>query len=106
MEFTQLTKNNFKNEIYQENVSYLVEFWSPYSEICRLINPVLEKLVEENAGQFFFGEINADEEDALAYLFDIQELPTLILFKNCEIVKRLEGAVPKNEILDLLKLLQ
>jgi len=99
-----LTKGNFKNEVYQDGGAILVEFWSPGHPVCRMLHPIVEQLFDENETQVKLGRINIDEEDALSFLFDIQELPTFILFKDCGILKRLEGAVPKDDILQLLEL--
>ena len=99
-----LTKENFKDEVYQDGVAILVEFWSPDHEICRMIRPIIDQLLNETEIQVKLGRVNIDEEDALSFLFDIQELPTFILFKDCGIVKRLEGAAPRHDILQMLEM--
>jgi thioredoxin 1 len=103
MDIITLTKDNFKQEVYQEDLPVLVQFCSTACGVCRMMWSILEEIAREYKGKIKVGQVNIDTEDALTYLFDIKEVPTLIYFKECELITTLVGSITKDEILEIIK---
>lgn len=103
MDIITITKDNFKEEVYQEEMPVLVQFYQPSCGLCRMMSPSIDEVTTEYKGKIKVGQINTEVESGLTYLFDIQTIPTLMYFKNCEIVKKFEGIVKKEEIIEMLK---
>ena len=97
MEVT-ITKENFA-ELKAGNLPLVVDFWATWCGPCKMIAPVLEELSKEYDGKVTFGKVNVDDEAEVTSQFGIMNIPTILFFKNGELVDRTVGALPK----DLLK---
>lgn len=91
-------KETFVEEINSEKV--LVDFWAPWCGPCKMLSGTLEQIQKETNIKIV--KVNVDEESELASTYNIRSLPTLILFKNGEMVNQIVGAVSKNKILEML----
>jgi thioredoxin 1 len=98
MGLTEFDDNNFEQEVLQSNVPVLVDFWAPWCPPCRQIAPVVEQLAGENSGTIKIGKLNVDEAPASAQNYGVSSIPTLMLFKNGEVVNRLVGLQPKSRL--------
>ena len=98
MAITELTDANFDSEVLRSSVPVLVDFWAPWCGPCRQMGPVVEELAAENAGSVIIGKLNVDEAPGPALQYGISTIPTLMLFKNGEVVERFVGVQPKAQL--------
>ncbi len=97
-----ITKENFEQEVLKSDVPVLVDFWASWCGPCKMLLPIVGQVAEE-ATDFKVGKINVDEQMELASQFGVSTIPTLVVFKNGQEVKRSVGLIPKEQILELVK---
>ena len=81
----------------------VVDCWAPWCGPCRMVGPVIEELAKEMQGKVVFGKLNVDENPATSAKHQIMSIPTLLVFKNGNLVERLVGAYPKEELKKILE---
>ncbi len=96
---SQLTDSNFEDEVISSEKPVLVDFWAVWCGPCKMITQELKKLSEEKSGELKIGKLNVDDNRNIAIKYGISSIPTLLLFKNREVVKKLIGAMSKDKIL-------
>ncbi|EKA7211572.1 thioredoxin [Campylobacter jejuni] len=97
--YIELTSDNFAQA--KEGVT-LVDFWAPWCGPCRMLAPVIDELANDFGGKAKICKVNTDEQGDLAAEFGVRSIPTLIFFKNGEVVDQLVGAQSKQAISDKL----
>lgn len=95
---SQLTDSNFEGEVINSEKPVLVDFWAVWCGPCRAIATEIEKLAEEKIAELKIGKLNVDDNRDTAIKYGISSIPTLLLFKNGEVVKKII-AMSKNEII-------
>ena len=98
-----LTSDNFETEVIASDIPVLVDFWAPWCGPCKMLGPVISQIAEENEGKIKVGKVNVDDEEELAMQYGIQSIPTVLLFKNGEVVEQSLGFKPKAFFEDLIK---
>ncbi len=99
---TNLSTATFDEVVGASSEPVLVDFWAEWCGPCKMIAPILQELAEEQAGKLRFAKLNVDEESELARRFQVMSIPTLIVFKDGQEVKRSVGAKGKAQLLDEL----
>lgn len=101
----QITENNFETEVIGSPVPVLVDFWATWCGPCKMISPIVDQIATEMAGTAKVGKVNVDDSASLATRFNVRSIPTLLFFKNGELVDTIVGATSKDNILSHLKAL-
>ena len=99
----KISESNFDSEVIGSDIPVLVDFWADWCGPCKMLAPVLSEIAEGYEGRVKVGKVNVDEEPELAGRFRIASIPTLLLFKNGELVDSSVGVRPKAMIEAMLK---
>ena len=95
---TAVTESTFEQEVLSSETPVLVDFWAEWCGPCHAVAPILDKIVEERAGELKLVKVNIDEEQSLAERYGIASIPTMVLFKDGEPAAAAIGAQPKSAI--------
>jgi len=98
-----ITGDNFDTEVLRASVPVLLDFWAAWCGPCRMIAPFIEQIADEYDGRLKVGKVNVDEQNELAIRHNIASIPNLAVYKGGELVHTQSGALPKNEIENLVK---
>lgn len=98
----QIIDNNFDEFVERYDI-VVVDCWAPWCGPCRMIAPVIDALAKDLQGRVVFGKLNTDENQMTAVKYRIQAIPTLLVFHKGQLVDRIIGAMPKDQILKKLQ---
>jgi thioredoxin 1 len=98
-----VTTASFEQEVLQSPVPVVVDFWAEWCVPCRMVSPILEQLADEYEGKLKVAKVNVDEEQDLAIQYSVVSIPTLMVFKNGEMVNQHVGAGPRQVLEGLFK---
>jgi len=99
----EVTSTTFSKEVLESQIPVLVDFWAPWCGPCKMMAPVLEKLVDTYQGKIKIAKLNTDENPDTAGTYQITGIPTLIVFKGGKEASRIVGFHPEKELTEKLK---
>ena len=97
---TNLSDATFDETVAAAGAPVLVDFWAEWYGPCKMIAPILEEIADEQGESLQIAKLNVDEANDVARRYEVMSIPTLILFKDGEPVKRIIGAKPKQALMD------
>ena len=92
-----VTDTNFQAEVIESETAVLVDFWAPWCGPCRVVAPVLEEINGERE-DLRVVKLNVDDNQQTAAAFEVLSIPTMILFRNGQVAKKIIGAMPKKRL--------
>ncbi|MFB0919359.1 MAG: thioredoxin [Oscillospiraceae bacterium] len=100
MSVVTVTSDNFEEEVLKSPVPVLIDFWASWCGPCRMLSPVIEEIAGEVKDKKIC-KVNVDEQPELARKFGVMSIPTLVVMKNGELVKKSLGVQPKGSVLSM-----
>lgn len=98
-----LTDDSFENEVLKSDKPVVVDFWATWCAPCRMIAPVIEEMAKEYDGQAKICKMDVDANPVVASKFGIMSIPSILYFKNGQLVDKVVGAVPKSQLVSKLQ---
>ena len=98
----EFTDQNFENDVEQSENPVLIDFWAVWCGPCKAIAPVIEEIADEYQGKVKVGKVDVDQNQNTAMKYGIRSIPTILIMNKGEVVNQIVGAVPKNNITDML----
>ena len=98
----EFTDDNFDTEVLKSKLPVLVDFWAEWCGPCKMIAPIVEEIAGDYAGKVKVGKVNVDFNNQVAMQYGIRGIPALLVFKGGAVANQIVGAVPKNNITQIL----
>lgn len=94
----KLTDDSFEDEVIKSDLPVLVDFWAEWCGPCRMVEPIVKELADEYDGKAKIGKVDVDNNPEISTKYGIRSIPSLLIFKDGEVVDQIVGAVPKSQL--------
>ena len=98
-----IDENNFESEVTKSDKPVLVDFWAEWCGPCKMIAPVLDEIAREKGNAVKVAKVNIDDNQSLSFRFNVRAIPTLLFFKNGQVVDQVTGMTSKKDLLGRLE---
>ncbi len=98
----EFTEKNFESLAVKSDKLVMIDFWAEWCGPCRMVGPLVDELASEYDGKAIVGKVNVDLHGGIAAQFGVRNIPTIIFLKNGELVDKVVGAVPKDQLIEKL----
>ena len=98
----ELTDSNFEEIVLKSDKPVLVDFWAEWCGPCRMVGPIIDELSNENEGKAIIAKLDVDDNQIFAAKYGVRNIPTVLLFKDGEMISRQVGVAPKQTYQDAI----
>jgi thioredoxin 1 len=103
MKPVEVRDSNFENEVVKSQNPVLVDFWAEWCGPCKMVAPVVEEVAKEYDGKLKVAKLDVDSNPQTAMKYGIRSIPTLLIFKDGQVIDQIIGAVPKRHLIDKIE---
>ncbi len=100
MAVAHVTDKDFDTQVLKADLPVLVDFWAEWCGPCKMVSPIVDEIAEELNEKLKVVKVNVDEAQELAGNYQVMSIPTLLVFKNGEVVEQIVGAMSKDQLLE------
>jgi len=95
---------NFNAEVLESSLPVIVDFYADWCAPCKLLSPIIEEISNEYVGKVKVGKVNINDNRTISFTYGIKSIPTVLFFKNGEVVQKVIGAVQKADLIEKVNL--
>lgn len=100
---TEVNQDNFSEEVLKSDIPVVVDFWASWCGPCKMLSPVIDEVSDELGTKAKFVKVNVDENPVLSPQYSISSIPSVLIFKDGNVVEKLVGFRPKQEIISVIQ---